>query len=286
MSTQIHDDGRSFIRREGRVLEQRLAATIFDGAPAAGVIDVLRGYQNPDGGFGHGLEPDKRCPVSLAIDVETALLNMTAAGTHDDDMVRRACDFLATIATPDGAVALSSPAIEDYPRAGHWGEWTYVPGLNPTAGLAGLLHGMGVEHPWVSQATEWCWSTLADGLPDDAHGLGEVFVFLAHVPDRERAEGLAPTVAAHLPKADHYRADPFDPAYGVTPLHIAPAPSSRWRSLFADDLVEGHLDRLERDQQPDGGWTITWEPPSVASTLEWRGVPLRASRSTGPPPHH
>jgi hypothetical protein len=272
MSSQIHDAGRSFIQREGRVLEQRLAATIFDRAPAEGVVDVLRGYQNPDGGFGHGLEPDKRCPHSLAIDVETALLAMAAAGTVDDEMVGRACDFLASIATPEGAVALSSPVMEPYPRAEHWSGWTYVPGLNPTAGLVGQLHRMGIDHPWVDKATEWCWSAVADGFPDDAHAVGEVFVFLEHVPDRARAEAISPALAEHLPSASHYRGDPNDPAYGVTPLHIAPTPSSRWRSLFSDELVEGHLDRAERDQQPDGGWSITWEPPSMASTLEYRGM--------------
>jgi len=272
MSTQIHDAGRSFIRREGRVLEQRMAAAIFDGAPTSGVVDALRAYRNADGGFGHGLEPDKRCPDSLGIDVETALDAMSAAGAVDHDMVGRACDFLATIASPEGAVALASPATEAYPRADHWGEWTYVPGLNPTAGLVGRLHRMGFEHPWVDEATAWCWSALADSLPGDAHALGEVFVFLEHVPDRDRAEALAPALAGHLPTVEHYRADPLDPAYGVTPLHIAPTPSSRWRSLFDDEVIEGHLDRAERDQQPDGGWAITWEPPSVASTLEYRGM--------------
>ena len=272
MSTNIHQAGRSFIQREGRLLEQRLAATVFDGAPAAGVIDVLRGYQNPDGGFGHGLEPDQRCPDSQAIDVEIALWAMVAASTVDHDMVSRACDFLAATASPDGAVALATPAIEAYPRAVHWAGWAYAPGLNPTAGLTGLLHRMGVEHPWVTKATEWCWATVEDGLTGDAHVASEVFVFLAHVPDRDRAEALAPTVLEHLTKADHYRPDPLDPEYGVRPLHIAPTPSSPWRSLFADGVIEAHLDRTERDQQPDGGWSITWEPPSAASTLEYRGM--------------
>ncbi len=280
MSTEIHDAGSSFIRREGRVLEQRLAATVFDGAPAEGVVDVLRGYQNPDGGFGHGLEPDKRCPDSLAIDVEAALKAMAAAGTVDQPMVARACDFLTSISTPDGAVALSSPAIEGYPRAVHWTEWTYVPGLNPTAGLVATLYQMGIEHPWVAQATTWCWSAVADRLPDDAHALYEVLLFLEHVPDRERADALAPAVVEHLAQADHYRADPLDPGYGVTPLQIVPTPTGRWRSLFTDEMIEGHLDRMERDQQPDGGWSIAWEPPSAASTLEWRGMEtLRALRT-------
>ena len=272
MSTQTHDAGRAFIQREGRVLEQRLAATIFDGAPPGGVVDALRGFQNPDGGFGHGLEPDKRCPASLGIDVEAALLAMNAAGTVDHEMVGRACDFLASIATSDGAVALSAPVMEAYPRAEHWSDWTYIPGFNPTAGLAGILHRMEIDHPWVDKATDWCWSALDGDLPDDAHAVSEILVFLGDVPDRARAEARAPAVVEHLATAAHYRGDPLDPSYGVTPLHIAPTPSSPWRPLFADDLVEGHLDRLARDQQADGGWAITWEPPSAASTLEYRAV--------------
>jgi len=64
--------GRTFILRQGRLLERRLLAACFEGGPAAGVVDALRGYRNDDGGFGHGLEPDKRCPASLPIDVEVA----------------------------------------------------------------------------------------------------------------------------------------------------------------------------------------------------------------------
>lgn len=279
MTADIVTAGRQFIEREGRLLERRLLATIFDGGPAAAVVDVLRGYRNPDGGFGHGLEPDKRCPDSLPIDVEAAFGALVAAGAVDEALVRAACDWLASVATPDGAVPLSFPVIEHHPRAGHWSEWTYVPGLNPTAGLAGLVHQMGIDHPWLRQATDWCWSALAAGFPDDAHAMSEVLVFLAHVPDRDRAGGFIPRVTEWLPKLSWYRADPADPTYGVTPLHLAPTPDSPWRSLFRDDVIEGHLDRLVGDQQADGGWAITWEPPGAASTLEWRGIEtLRALR--------
>jgi hypothetical protein len=33
-------------------------------ARLSSVVDALRGYRNPDGGFGHALEPDLRCPGS------------------------------------------------------------------------------------------------------------------------------------------------------------------------------------------------------------------------------
>ncbi len=279
MTIETHTAGRAFIYAEARLLEQRLFAALYEDAPRAGVVDALRGYQNQDGGFGHGLEPDKRTPDSLPIDVEVALQTLVAADTGDVPLVQRACDYLTSVADADGAVPLSFPVIESYPRAEHWSEWTYNPGVFPTAGLAGLLHRLGVEHPWLRRATAYCWSSLDAGLPDDAHALGEVLVFLAHVPDRERAAAVAPAVAEQLPKASWYRADPYDPGYGVTPLHIAPAPDGPWRGLFADDHIEAHLDRLERDQQADGGWPLTWTPPSEASTLEWRGIEtLRALR--------
>src|SRR5690606_14850592 len=71
----------------------------------------------------------------------------------------------------------------------------------------------------------------------------------------------------HLPRLTHFRLDAADAAYGMTPLHYAPTPQSRWRGLFSDETIASHLDRLEADQQRDGGWAITWEPPSRAATL-------------------
>src|SRR5215469_1148494 len=110
--------GREFILRQGRLLERRLFATCFEGAPAAGVTDALRGYRNADGGFGHGLEPDKRCPSSLPIDTETALQALAAAGAADEAMIQGACDYLAGVAAAaqhGGAVSLAFPVIEAYP---------------------------------------------------------------------------------------------------------------------------------------------------------------------------
>jgi hypothetical protein len=277
----LFDTGRTFLDREGRLIERRLASVHFDGADPAGVVDAVRAYRNPDGGFGHGLEPDKRCPASLPIDVESALEILWTSGAGElDDLVRSACDWLGSVAAPDGAVPLSFPVMEGYPRAEHWSEWTYTPGLNPTAGLVGRLYRMGASHPWLDQATDWCWKRLESGFDEDAHALSEVLLFLAHVPDRERASVVGAQVGDWLTGAQWFRADPADPEYGVTPLHLAPTPDSPWRSVFDDATIEGHLDRLARDQQSDGGWAITWEPPGVASTMEWRGIEtLRALRT-------
>ncbi|MEU4190311.1 hypothetical protein AB0E69_00280 [Kribbella sp. NPDC026611] len=263
----IFTAGREFVRREARLVESRLFETVFEGADAQGVVDALHGYQNPDGGFGHGLEPDKRCPDSLALDVEVAFDALIASGARDDDMVRRAVDWLDQAANADGAVSLCSPAVENYPRAVHITDWTYQPDLNPTAGLVGRLHTLGVEHPWRDRASAWCAAELAKGLPEDAHGMHEALEFLEHTGDADFDR-----IRDWLPKLAHFRADAASPEYGVTPLHFAPTPDSFWRPLFTEAQLEAHLDRLIEDQQDDGGWTLTWEPPGQSSTLAYRGI--------------
>jgi hypothetical protein len=96
---------REFVYREARLVEQRLLATLFEGAPPQGVVDAVRAYRNADGGFGHGLEPDKRCPDSQPLDVAFALDTLAAAGAREPHLAARACDFPDGVADPDGAVA-------------------------------------------------------------------------------------------------------------------------------------------------------------------------------------
>jgi hypothetical protein len=268
--------GREFLRREGRLVERRLFAVCFEGADSAGVVDALRGYINDDGGFGHGLEPDKRCPASLPIDVEVALQTMVAAKASDPALIGRACDYLAGVADradAGGAVPPAFPVIEGFPRAAHWTDWTYQPGLNPTAGLVGLLWQLGAEHPWLTRAAGYVWDQLDSGnLPDDGHAISEVLGFLERSPERDRAEAMAAKVNSQLASASMIRLDPDDTSYGLSPLNFAPLADSRWRELFTDEVIQAHLDSMERDQQPDGGWLVRWEPPSQAALLEWRGI--------------
>ncbi|BCY10247.1 hypothetical protein [Actinoplanes sp. L3-i22] len=291
-----------FLQAEGRLLERRLFGVLFRDEAPEGVAEVLRGYRNADGGFGHGLEPDKRCPASLPVDVEIAFQALAAAAGPGSgeratvagpgeppagfrELLGPACDFLAGVAT-DGAVPLAFPVIEDYPRAAHWTDWTYEPGLNPTAGLAGLLHRIGFEHPWRDAATRYCWDAIDSAkLPEETHALSETLVFLAHVPDRPRAEQAARAVLARITESPLFQPMPRPGEYGLTPLNVAPSADSPWRGLFTDAQLDAHLDELAAAQQDDGGWPVVWEPPSQASRLEWRGLvtlhALRTLRSYG-----
>lgn len=276
VTASLHS-ARRFLLAEARLLERRVFATLFEGADAGGALDALTGYRNEDGGYGHGLETDKRAPTSQPLDVETAFGVMDAVGRVDEKAVLGACEFLRGIGP--GVGCLVESALE-YPRAPHWQEWALAPSINPTAGVVARLVRWGIGHAWREGATAYVWAELEAGLPKDAHAMSEALLFLEAAPDRTRAEAVAKDVKAKLGALELFNADPSGTDYGLTPLHLAPTPDSRWLGLFDEDVVEANLDALARAQRDDGGWPISWETVGPAAVQESRGVEtLRALRT-------
>ena len=69
---QIQKAG-GFIFRNGRLLERKLFEYFFENGSKQACIMALLAYQNPDGGFGNGIEPDLLCPDSTAVGAELAV---------------------------------------------------------------------------------------------------------------------------------------------------------------------------------------------------------------------
>jgi hypothetical protein len=271
------DTARRFLLAEGRLLERRVAEVAFDGATPAATLAALQAYRNDDGGYGQALEPDVRAAASQPLHVETAFGVMEAIGDVDQAAVTGACDYLQRLGP--GVGCLTPEALES-PRAPHWGGWATEPSLNPTAGIVARLWRWDVDHPWRDQATAFCWSALEDGLPSEAHAFKEVLEFLSAVHDRDRADAVAAGLAAALPSVSLFNLDPAARDYGLTPLHFACEPASRWVQLFEGAVLDRHLDALAAAQEDDGGWPISWATVGPAARQEWRGVEtLRALRA-------
>jgi hypothetical protein len=274
MTTQI-DAAADFVWCNARLLDRRRFAHHFLGESADPVVGTLRLYQNADGGFGNALEPDIRAPISQPQPVEVALHVLDALGLPDvfqDQMVTRACDWLLTVTTEEGGVPFVLTSAQLYPSAPWWKTSEDTPAShNPTAAIAGLLHRHGVDHPWLGPATEFSWRAIDRLREPGGYDILPVLHFLDNVPDRERASAAFERVARLVEQGGLVALDPDDPAEVFKPLDYARRPDSIARPLFTDDQVQAHLDGLVKRQQPDGGWPITWHPPSPAAECEWRG---------------
>jgi hypothetical protein len=253
---------REFVYRSARVLERRLFARLFEDGEAEGVVKALVGYTNADGGFGHGLEPDKLAPESQPLDVQFALQTLAAAGAHDVELARRACEFLATVADERGLVPIILPSALRYPRASHWESVELDTGVNPAAAIAGHLYELGIEHPWLERVTSTVFEEVERAPLDEAHAIAAALVFAQHAPGGER---LMPLLREALPRARWFRADSADETYGLPPTAFP-------RDWFGDSVYGAHLDRLEDEQEDDGGWPVSWEPPGPGSMCAWRGI--------------
>ena len=140
MDTSLFSRAEDFIWKNARLLERRIFAFFFLGGSDREVVSALKAYQNPDGGFGSALEPDKRYPGSTPVDVQTAFDFLDQVGMLEDpavqaELVLPACDFLTSVTTAEGGVPFTIPEVKRYPCAPWWETGENPPAaLNPTAG--------------------------------------------------------------------------------------------------------------------------------------------------------
>jgi len=277
MTSPDIEAAEQFLAANARVLERRRFERLFRGGDAGPVRDAVAAYRNRDGGFGHALEPDGRCPGSQPLAIDFALRVLLEAGAWDTALADGACGWLAAHAPAGGGAVFVDPSIEGWPHA----PWLVAEQDAPaspicTGLLAGTLHAAaaqagGPAHPWLSQATELLWSRI-DALSDvGPYDMRALFWFLDNVPDRDRARTAMEKIGPMIFDGGMVALDPETPGEVHFPLDFAPLPGSLARSLFDQQVIDAGLDHLAAAQRSDGGWTFNWMAWSPAAEREWRG---------------
>lgn len=284
------DAARGFVEQRGRPLDVALLHHWTGAASAEAALEALSQFQNPDGGFGRGLEPDIPSPASSAIATSIGLrllARLGAGGEHP--IVASAGEWLAMAQDEGtGVWPIVARGVEASPHA-PW--WSWSPDLaaswngfryNPTAEILALLYRFPVAVPARTlQAAEAAMRrTLSEGaLIEGAYDL--------RCAARLAESGAAPqdiagplaelvrrSIAAHDPGDEH-----------IAPFDVAPTPTS----LFADAVAERigpALDRLVEAQDADGGWTPFWDWSFVDADAwsrarsDWRGALTREAIET------
>lgn len=267
----ILEKGENFIWENARFLERAMFNYHFYGGSGARILQILKTYQNEDGGFGHALEPDLRTPDSQPLFAEFGLRTLYESKLRDPEMTYKVCNFLSQHADFERGIPPILPSSRSFPRAAHWDNQKWEqPSLDRLTGIVGLANWQGVRHPWLQKAVEICVETIARTKYSDAHTILNAFCLLESLHNRTTTTDLFNKLVQELFEADFFCADVPVTGYALTPLDFAPTPDAYCRKIFSDSQIAAHLNDLASKQEADGGWPISWEPPGSMAKWEWR----------------
>ncbi|MFD3549270.1 hypothetical protein ACFWUW_27310 [Streptomyces sp. NPDC058655] len=273
-----------FMWLTARVLEQRRFAFHFLGAGADPVDAALGAYLGGDGGYGHGLDPDLRGPLSQPLHTAHALRVLDSLGRCSGQRIERLCGHLSRVSTPDGALPVAVPAPRGHRAAPYHPPHGEPPGeLLATAPVVGVLHRNRVWHAWLFRATDFCWDRVESLRHSHPYELQSAAAFLDGVLDRARAASAADrlgrlvrerrlVVLDPARRAEYPPAPGYGPAEQLFPHDFARRPESLARGWFTDEEMSRSLDFLAAQQQPDGGWPVHRRERSPDSSLERRPI--------------
>ena len=102
------------------MLDRKRFAYHFEAGSLNPVVEVLANYQNPDRGFGNGLELDVMAPTSTAVGAECAMMLLDELGVVDSKMVEHLESWILSSQGENGALPPMQPEIADYPHNPWW----------------------------------------------------------------------------------------------------------------------------------------------------------------------
>ena len=269
-----------FMAGNTRLLDRRRFGLVVDGDPPEGALAALSAYRNPDGGYGWGLEPDLRAtssqpgPALHAFEVFEDILPATTPAAIE------LCDWLGSVALPDGGVPFALPIDDGAGSAPFWVDADPTTSslqitaiVTANAQRVAAVDPAVASHEWLAGATEYCMDAIA-ALDERPQTLQLAFSvqFLDAAYDRHpRAEELLDKLAEYIPESGLVPVTGGIEGETMKPLDFAPIPDRPTRELFPPDVIEKDLERLAGGQQEDGGWEVDFASYSPAAALEWRG---------------
>ncbi|WFA08797.1 hypothetical protein [Tissierella sp. Yu-01] len=150
LSKELFNEINTFMSTEARQLEKTLFNFYFNKASIDDILDSLELYQNPDGGFGQGLEPDFKLKDSspMATSIGLRYLSKIDNSHRAQDMISKAIRYLEITFDSNRNGWFSVPSnVNDYPHASWWKfkediNMTVIDYSwgNPTAELIGYLY--------------------------------------------------------------------------------------------------------------------------------------------------
>lgn len=257
ITTQLH--------AVARPLDMAVWHSWCGAAPWQDVLSQLVHYQNADGGFGHGIEPDVWHPASSPLATTVALQYVHTAGIPSHHpVVHRALVYLAR--TYDAVAGKWHPmvaGVNDYPHAPWWhadattgrnaldDDWP-----NPTVEIIGYLGAYDGADVNMSAQYDALVACIADAQTIESHALACYVRAYAWLPSAVQTT-IYPHIVRLLQATIHPDPAAWLTAYVPTPLDYVHSPASPFYAALAE-FVEIQLAQWVAHVQAHHVWTPTW----------------------------
>ena len=229
-------------------------------------------YQNEDGGFGHGLEPDCWNTVSSPIQTWAATEIVREVGLKDaaHPIIRGILRYLGSASDFNGHVWLQTiPSNNDCPHA-PW--WSYVPSqeptYNPTASLAGfILKYAGRESELFAtgvRLAKEAYAFFRTNAPMDSMHTVSCFVELYEDLEELDRNGdidmgeFRDLLQQQIRHVLTWDTSVWSTEYACKPSLFIHSKDSPFY-LQNKELCDFECEFLSQTQEADGTWKITWE---------------------------
>lgn len=249
----------------------------FENGSKENVLKELQVYQNEDGGFGNGLEPDFRCRESSALATAIGLHYLARVGIEEtDDVVKKAIHYLLnTFHKEKMGWQIVPKEVESAPRAIWWNyreDWEWG---NPSAEIIGLLHNYKglVPAEFLDNLTNYAIEYVNNLSKYEHHELLSILKLSEKLSDKEYISisgKLQEMVKACVTVEPEKWA-----SYCLMPIQVVTSPGSPYYDLFAE-IIPMNLGYLVKTQTKDGFWEPAWswgqfEEEWETAKEEWRG---------------
>ncbi len=185
---------KEFIFQNGRLIERKLFSFFFENGNKDDVLKALMAYQNLDGGFGNGIEPDLLCPDSTAIGAETAMYILDLLEYVDNEIIDPLINWIIDEQNEEGYINHPPKNMYNYPFQEWWGR----PDDIRILALSGLLKKWGFKDTSFYEKVKRYYSTCT--LPKE-YQLYEYpyFVYLKYLGESNEEKQTLQQIINQLP---------------------------------------------------------------------------------------
>ncbi|HEX2621284.1 MAG TPA: hypothetical protein VHL11_14095 [Phototrophicaceae bacterium] len=270
------DRARDYIYSNGALWERVLFRHLFEDASLAHIHQCLACYKNPDGGWGHGIEPDIATPDSHPRAMEFALQIFRTTGISANNLFNDAPEWLESHRNADGSL-INPTRLLDYPCTP---TWRASCGQNSPASIVGNLVRLGIGTPLVLDSTsQWVQDNLTLERIQSNYVLSlayETYDYFMNIDDFPRVEVYRKAVIDNIvalaeaaSEREYYSFFAFAP-HPETPVAKATPASLRKRMLSYLKATQT-ADGIWENEQSVPHWS-PWTTLVVMNALRHYGI--------------